>query len=106
MCAHVLLPWQMAVWGGDSDPASGPLFQSWPRRVGSLRKPQEIAELLESALGASGKTILPADRGSPPLAQCAHRPAPHWDPGSKEAACGHEWGGNRLRDLRALPGVT
>lgn len=53
-------------------PGEGTQTSLWPPlpssshgqgRVGSLWKPQEIAELLESALGASGKTVLPLTEG-------------------------------------------
>lgn len=36
-----------------------PLLQSRPRAGGNLRRPQETAELPDSALGASRKTFLP-----------------------------------------------
>ena len=53
----------MAAWEGDSDSASRSLLQSWPGEGGELQRPQGVAELPESALGTSGKTILQLTEG-------------------------------------------
>ena len=61
----------------DSDPAPGPLLQSWPREGGNLLRPQETAELPESAPGSlqedspawltEGLVCLTHSQGSIPL---------------------------------------
>lgn len=86
MCVYTYSRLGRWLSGEGTDPAPGPLLQSWPRAGGRLQRPQETAELPESALG---KQSCPADRRVlSPLHKCTHRLVPRWDPGSEEAAGG------------------